>query len=94
MVIVRDDLLGQAPAEHARRCSTTSCRPTAIPCSTRRRPIAMYIAGLVFRVAQDSRAALTAMEKRNVAKAKLLYDYLTIRRVLSSARSASTTARA
>ena len=36
---------------------------------------AMYIAGLVFKWLK-TQGGLAAIEKRNIAKAKLLYDYL------------------
>ena len=44
-----------------------------IRCSTRRRRIAIYIAGLVFEWLQ-AQGGLAAIEQRNIAKAKLLYD--------------------
>ena len=48
IVIVRDDLIGQAlPAR--RRCSTTRSTPTTTRCTTRRRPTPCTSPGLVFQ---------------------------------------------
>ena len=74
LVIVRDDLLDRAlpitPSafhwkEQAANDSMVNTPPT----------YAIYIAGLVFEwlLAQGG---LAAIERRNIAKAKLLYDYL------------------
>jgi phosphoserine aminotransferase len=74
IVIVRDDLLGQAlpitPSvfdyrEVAAADSMVNTPPT----------YAIYIAGLVFRWIKDQ-GGLPAMAERNAAKAALLYDYL------------------
>ena len=74
IVIVRDDLIGQTVAgtptmfdykTHADNDSMYNTPPT----------YAMYIAGLVFQLLKRE-GGLVEMEKRNVAKAGLLYDYL------------------
>jgi len=74
IVIVRDDLIGQAlpitPSafdykQQAEADSMLNTPPT----------YAVYIAGLVFKWLRQE-GGLAEMEKRNVAKAKLLYDYL------------------
>jgi phosphoserine aminotransferase len=74
IAIVREDLMGEAmprtptlydykvQADHGSMYNTP---PT----------YAMYIAGLVFQLLKRE-GGLAAMEQRNVAKAKLLYDYL------------------
>jgi phosphoserine aminotransferase len=74
IVIVRNDLLGKAQPNtldvfnykvQAEADSMINTPPT----------YAVYIAGLVFRWLKDL-GGLAAMEKANIAKAKLLYDYL------------------
>jgi phosphoserine aminotransferase len=74
IVIVRDDLIGKAvptpPAMldykiHADSESMFNTPPT----------YAIYIAGLVFQWLKK-RGGLAAMEKENIAKAKVLYDFL------------------
>ncbi len=74
IVIVRDDLLDRAlpicPSafhwkEQAEADSMLNTPPT----------YAIYIAGLVFEWLQQQ-GGVAAIEKRNIAKAKLLYDYL------------------
>jgi phosphoserine aminotransferase len=74
IVIVRDDLIGQAmpltPSafnykEQSDNDSMLNTPPT----------YAIYIAGLVFRWIK-AQGGLAAMEKHNLAKAALLYDYL------------------
>jgi phosphoserine aminotransferase len=74
VVIVRDDLLDRAlpitPSafhwkEQAEAGSMLNTPPT----------YAIYIAGLVFEWLQEQ-GGVTAIEKRNIAKAKLLYDLL------------------
>jgi phosphoserine aminotransferase len=74
IVIVREDLIGQTlpgtPSMldykvHADAQSMSNTPPT----------YAIYIAGLVFRWLQ-AQGGLAAMERRNVEKAALLYDYL------------------
>ncbi|HET9872309.1 MAG TPA: 3-phosphoserine/phosphohydroxythreonine transaminase [Propionibacteriaceae bacterium] len=74
IVIVRDDLVGAADpapsamlnyATHAGAGSMYNTPPT----------YAIYVAGLVFRRLLES-GGLAAAERRNVAKASLLYDYL------------------
>lgn len=74
IVIVRDDLIGKAvptpPAMldykiHADNGSMFNTPPT----------YAIYIAGLVFQWLKRQ-GGLAAIEKQNIAKAKLLYDYL------------------
>ncbi len=74
IVIVRDDLIGQplpiTPSafdykQQADADSMLNTPPT----------YAVYIAGLVFKWLKQE-GGLAEMERRNVAKAKLLYDYL------------------
>ena len=74
IVILREDLLGQVVAKtpamldyktHADNGSMYNTPPT----------YGIYIAGLVFQWLKQQ-GGLKAMEKRNVEKAKLLYDYL------------------
>lgn len=74
IVIVRDDLVGHAPKgtaamadyrTHADSGSMYNTPPT----------YAIYVAGLVFQWLKRL-GGLDAMEKSNIAKAQLLYDYL------------------
>jgi phosphoserine aminotransferase len=74
IVIVREDLLGRAPQGtasmldykvHADARSMSNTPPT----------YAVYIAGLVFKWLKRQ-GGLAAIERRNVAKASLLYEYL------------------
>jgi phosphoserine aminotransferase len=74
IVIVREDLLGHAPQGtagmldykvHADAQSMSNTPPT----------YAIYIAGLVFKWL-ERHGGLAAMERSNVAKAQLVYDYL------------------
>ena len=74
LVIVRDDLIGQAAAftpsafdykQQAEADSMFNTPPT----------YAIYIAGLVFKWL-TAQGGLAEIERRNIAKAKLLYDYL------------------
>jgi len=74
IVIVRDDLIGHAPAgtptvldykAQADNDSMLNTPPT----------YSVYIAGLVFQWLKRQ-GGVAAIEKRNVEKAKLLYDYL------------------
>lgn len=74
IVIVREDLIGQTIAGtptmfdyqiHADHDSMYNTPPT----------YAIYIAGLVFKWLK-ARGGLSEMEKTNIAKAELLYDYL------------------
>jgi phosphoserine aminotransferase len=74
IVIVREDLLGHAPKGtasmldykvHADAQSMSNTPPT----------YAIYIAGLVFKWLKRQ-GGLAEMERKNVAKAQLLYDYL------------------
>jgi len=74
LVIVRDDLIGQAAPftpsafdykQQAEADSMFNTPPT----------YAIYIAGLVFKWAKQQ-GGLAEIERRNIAKAQLLYDYL------------------
>ncbi len=74
LVIVRDDLIGQAAAftpsafdykQQAEAGSMFNTPPT----------YGIYIAGLVFKWLK-AQGGLAEIERRNIAKAKLLYDYL------------------
>ena len=74
IVIVRGDLIGKAQKgtpsvmDYAQQAKADSMLNTPAT-------YAMYIAGLVFKWLK-AQGGLAEMEKRNVAKAKLLYDYL------------------
>ena len=74
LVIVREDLIGQAAPftpsafdykQQAEADSMLNTPPT----------YAIYIAGLVFKWVKQQ-GGLAEVERRNIAKAKLLYDYL------------------
>ena len=74
IVVVREDLIGQTIAGtptmfdykiHADNESMYNTPPT----------YAIYVAGLVFKLLKRN-GGLAKMEERNMAKAKLLYDYL------------------
>ena len=74
LVIVREDLLGKGVPQpqtmldyktHADHCSMYNTPPTD----------GIYIAGLVFQGLKQQ-GGLAAVQKNNVAKARLLYDYL------------------
>jgi phosphoserine aminotransferase len=74
LVIVREDLLGKGVPRpqtmldyktHADHCSMYNTPPT----------YGIYIAGLVFQWLKQQ-GGLAAVQKNNVAKARLLYDYL------------------
>ena len=82
IVIVREDLIGQAlpitPSafdykQQADSDSMLNTPPT----------YAIYIAGMVFKWLQQQ-GGLTQIEKANIAKAKLLYDYLDRSRFFTS----------
>jgi phosphoserine aminotransferase len=74
IVLVRDDLIGKAQKgtpsvmDYAQQAKADSMLNTPAT-------YAMYIAGLVFKWLK-AQGGLAEMEKRNVAKAKLLYDFL------------------
>ncbi|MFO1364603.1 MAG: 3-phosphoserine/phosphohydroxythreonine transaminase [Burkholderiales bacterium] len=74
IVIVREDLLGHAPRGTA---SMLDYKVQADARSMSNTPptYAIYVAGLVFKWLQGE-GGLAAMERRNLAKANLLYDYL------------------
>jgi phosphoserine aminotransferase len=74
IVIVRDDLIGKAQKGTP---SVMDYQQQAAADSMLNTPAtyAMYIAGLVFKWLK-TQGGLAEMEKRNIAKAKLLYDYL------------------
>jgi phosphoserine aminotransferase len=74
IVIVRDDLLGNAGKGTP---SVMDYKQQAAADSMLNTPAtyAIYIAGLVFKWLKQL-GGLAEMEKRNIAKAKLLYDYL------------------
>ena len=74
IVIVRDDLVGHAPQGtpammdyriHAENGSMYNTPPT----------YGIYVAGLVFQWLKR-KGGLAAMERENIAKAKMLYDYI------------------
>jgi phosphoserine aminotransferase len=74
IVIVRDDLTGKAakgtPSVMDYKLQAASDSMLNTPAT-----YAMYIAGLVFKWLKQQ-GGLAEIEKRNIAKAKLLYDYL------------------
>jgi len=74
IVIVREDLVGRAQKGTP---SVMDYKAQAAADSMLNTPAtyAMYIAGLVFKWLKQQ-GGLAEMEKRNIAKAKLLYDYL------------------
>jgi len=74
LVIVRDDLLGQALPETP---TVLDYRKMAEADSMVNTPptFSVYLAGLTFKWLA-ARGGLAAVEKDNIAKAKLLYDYL------------------
>ena len=74
IVIVREDLVGKAQKGTP---SVMDYRQQAAADSMLNTPAtyAIYIAGLVFKWLK-AQGGLAEMEKRNIAKAKLLYDYL------------------
>jgi len=74
VVIVRDDLLGKAQKGTP---SVMDYQQQAAADSMLNTPAtyAMYVAGLVFKWLK-AQGGLAEMEKRNIAKAKLLYDFL------------------
>ena len=73
-VIVRDDLIGQAakgtPTVMDYKLQADADSMLNTPAS-----YSMYIAGLVFKWLKQQ-GGVAEIEKRNIAKAKLLYDYL------------------
>ena len=74
IVIVREDLVGRAQKSTP---SVMDYKQQAAADSMLNTPAtyAIYVAGLVFKWLK-AQGGLAAMEKRNVAKAQLLYDYL------------------
>ena len=74
IVIVRDDLIGQAAKETP---SVMDYKAQADADSMLNTPATypMYICGLVFKWLKQQ-GGVAQIEKRNIAKAKLLYDYL------------------
>ena len=74
IVIIRDDLVGGAPKGIA---SMSDYRTHADSGSMYNTPptYAIYVAGLVFKWLKR-RGGLDAMEKSNITKSQLLYDYL------------------
>ena len=74
IVLVREDLLGKAAKGTP---SVMDYKQQAAADSMLNTPAtyAMYVAGLVFKWLK-AQGGLAEMEKRNIAKAKLLYDYL------------------
>ncbi len=74
LVIVRDDLIGQAlpitPSAFDYKAQADADSMFNTPAT-----YAIYIAGLVFKWIK-AEGGIAEMERRNVAKAKLLYDYL------------------
>jgi phosphoserine aminotransferase len=74
LVIIREDLLERSPATipsmlNYKIYAENKSLYNTPPCYS------IYIAGLVFQWIKEQ-GGLAAMEKRNVAKAKILYDYL------------------
>ena len=73
-VIVRDDLIG-APARGTPSVMDYKLQAEADSMLNTPATYSMYVAGLVFKWLKQL-GGLPAMEKRNVEKAKLLYDFL------------------
>ena len=74
IVIVRDDLVGHAPKGTASMLDY-KVHADAQSMSNTPATYAIYVAGLVFKWL-ERQGGLAAMERKNVAKARLLYDYL------------------
>ena len=74
IVIVRDDLLGNA-AKGTPSVMDYKLQAAADSMLNTPATYAMYIAGLVFKWLK-TQGGLAAMEKHNIAKSQLLYDYL------------------
>jgi phosphoserine aminotransferase len=74
LVIVRDDLIGQA-APFTPSAFDYKLQAEADSMFNTPPTYAIYIAGLVFKWVKQQ-GGLAEMERRNIAKAKLLYDYL------------------
>ena len=74
IVIVRDDLIGQA-AKGTPSVMDYKLQADADSMLNTPATYSMYIAGLVFKWI-NQQGGLAAMEKRNIEKSKLLYDYL------------------
>jgi phosphoserine aminotransferase len=74
IVIVRDDLIGQA-AKGTPSVMDYKAQADADSMLNTPATYSMYIAGLVFKWI-NQQGGLAAMEKMNLEKAKLLYDYL------------------
>ena len=91
-MIVREDLLGRAPKGIA---SMLDYKVQADAQSMLNTPptYAIYIAGLVFKWLKQQ-GGLAAMERQNIAKAGLLYDYLGDSTLFRSPGAREPTARA
>ena len=74
IVIVRDDLIGQA-AKGTPSVMDYKLQADADSMLNTPATYALYIAGLVFKWLKQQ-GGLPSMEKKNIQKAKLLYDYL------------------
>src|SRR5437879_12711386 len=74
LVIVRDGLLGRA-VPHTPSMLDYKVHAESGSMSNTPATYAWYIAGLVFQWLKRQ-GGLAAMEKKNIAKAKLLYDFL------------------
>src|SRR5947207_1864807 len=74
IVIVRDDLIGQ-PAKGTPSVMDYKAQADADSMLNTPPSYSIYIAGLVFKWLKQQ-GGLAAMEKKNIEKAKLLYDFL------------------
>jgi phosphoserine aminotransferase len=74
LVVVREDLIGQA-AKGTPSVMDYKLQAEADSMLNTPPTYSMYIAGLVFKWLKQQ-GGLAEMEKKNIAKAKLLYDYL------------------
>ena len=74
LVIVRNDLMGQA-IEHTPSAFDFKLQAEADSMLNTPPTYAIYIAGLVFQWLKKQ-GGLAAIEKRNIEKSKLLYDYI------------------
>ena len=73
---MREDLMGRARPDMPLPCWITPLLSGRTACTTRRRASAIYMMGLVLEWLEKEVGGLAAMERRNEAKAALLYDYL------------------
>ena len=93
VVIVREDLLGQALPEHAQRARLQAAWPTPIRWSNTPPTFSVYLAGLTFKWLLE-RGGLAAIEKVNIAQGEASLRLHRQRRTSTRTRSRRRTARA